>query len=220
MTEHDYPRFAAAMMGLAENYGKTISDEGMAMRFQALAQYPVEAVTAAAMSLMVSRKYTTMPTIADFIEHIGGGAVEDIAEREAGKVVEAVKCAGPWRSVAFDDPVTQAVIEQGYGGWVKLCEELTEDKLGWFRKDFARIYAGYRRQGVQVTGHMAGLAEIDAGSKGGDYNERLVLVGAPQKALRVAASGNAQPVVSLAPGAPSAIAALVHKALPSRHPTP
>jgi hypothetical protein len=76
---------------------------------------------------------------------------------EAGKVLTAIARHGGYASVVFDDPVTQAVIVQAYGSWVKLCEECgVEEPEKWFRKDFAKTWAAYSRQGVQQHGHLPG----------------------------------------------------------------
>lgn len=214
MNEQDKGAFASAMTGLAENFGQSFTKAGLRMRFEALRQYPIEDVQRAAMSLLANRKYTSMPTVADFIEHLSGGPVEDVAEREAGKVLEAIRSVGAWRSVAFDDPVTQAVIEQGHGGWVKLCEEMTDDKLNWFRKDFVRTYASYKRQGVKQPGHLAGLVEIHNGARGLAHREPLALVGNPQQALAIAQTPTERPMITTAEDGPRHIGGALMRAIP------
>ena len=195
MTQHDFDRFSAIMLGIAENYGQSLSPTGISIRFKALASHAVNEVERAAMSLLVCRKYTTMPTIADFLEHMNGGSAEDKAEVEAGKVLWAIGRHGVYASVVFDDAVTQAVIVLGYGGWVKLCSECGPgcergESEKWFRKDFSRTWAAYSRQGVQHTGHLPGLFEITNCSNG--YHSHVdapKLVGDPAKAQAVLESG-------------------------------
>ena len=102
-----------------------------------------------------------MPTVADFLEHMSGGAVEDMAEVEAGKVLAAIGEHGSYASVVFDDPVTQAVIVRAYGGWVKLCAECgAQESEKWFRKDFAKTWAAYSRQGIRQNGCLAHYASL------------------------------------------------------------
>jgi hypothetical protein len=121
MTQADFDRFDALMQGVAECYGQTLSAQGIALRFKLLEPFSLPEVEKAALSIMASRKYTSMPVPADFLEHISGGSAEDKAEVEAGKVLSAIGQHGGYASVVFDDAVTQAVIVQAHGGWPKLC---------------------------------------------------------------------------------------------------
>jgi hypothetical protein len=188
MTERDEARFAALMQGLAENFGVELSPPGIEMRFRCLAAYSIEQVEAMAMSVLSSRKYRGMPTVAEMLEHLGGGSVEDRAEVEAGKVLQAISQHGGYASVCFDDPVTQAVIQAGFGGWRRLCEEQKEADRKWFVKDFAKMYRAYTSQGVQRHGALAGLVEIDNCARG-MAAPKPVLIGDEEKARLVLEHG-------------------------------
>ena len=122
MQEKDKRAFAALMTGLAENYSQSMTPEGIELRFKMLAPYSIAEVEKAAFSLLGTRKYTTMPTVADFLERLGGGSVEDKAEVACSKALEAASVHGAYRSVVFDDPVLQAVINNNFGGWAKFCQ--------------------------------------------------------------------------------------------------
>ena len=191
MTQADFDRFDALIQGVAECYGQTLSAQGVALRFKLLEQFDFAEVQKAALSVMATRKYTSMPTPADFLEHIGGGAAEDKAEVEAGKVLAAIGRHGAYASVVFDDAVTQAVIVQAYGGWPKLCQDCgVEESENWFRKNFAKTWAAYSRQGVKQTGHLPGLFEISNHSNG--FYEHIPApqpVGDPAKARAVLEAG-------------------------------
>ena len=191
MTQADFKAFSSLIQGVAECYGQTLSAQGVILRFALLEQFGYAEVRKAALSIMATRKYTTMPTPADFLEHISGGSAEDKAEVEAGKVLDAIGRHGGYASVVFDDAVTQAVIVQAYGGWVKLCQDCgVEESEHWFRKNFARTWAAYSRQGVKQSGHLPGLFEITNCSNG--YHEHAgppKLVGDPTKARAVLDAG-------------------------------
>ena len=191
MTQADFDRFDALMQGVAECYGQTLSAQGIALRFKLLEPFSLLEVEKAALSIMASRKYTSMPVPADFLEHIGGGSAEDKAEVEAGKVLAAIGKHGAYASVVFDDAVTQAVIVQAYGGWVKLCQDCgVEESEHWFRKNFAKTWAAYSRQGVRQSGHLPGLFEITNRSNGYlEHIEPPKLVGDPAKARAVLEAG-------------------------------
>ena len=185
-------KFAAIMLGVAENYGQTITAEGGNLRFKALQAYPLEEIEAAAMSIMFSRKYTSMPTVADFVEHLGGGSIEDLAEVEAGKALHAIGRVGRYDSVVFDDPTTMAVIRNGYGGWPKLCAECgVEEPERWFRRNFAKMWAAYRRQGVRVYGVLPGAHEM-ANAAGGaaSFIPQPRFIGNEERARNVLAMGS------------------------------
>ena len=191
MTQADFKPFSALIQGIAECYGQSLSAQGIALRFRLLEQFDFADVEKAALSVMATRKYTSMPTPADFLEHIGGGSAEDKAEVEAGKVLDAIGRHGGYASVVFDDAVTQAVIVQAYGGWPKLCADCgVEESEHWFRKNFAKTWAAYSRQGVKQAGHLPGLFEISNHSNG--FYEHIPapkLVGDPAKARAVLEAG-------------------------------
>ena len=123
MTQADFKQFSALIQGVAECYGQSLSAQGIVLRFKLVERFDYAEVEKAALSIMATRKYTSMPTPADFLEHISGGSAEDKAEVEAGKVLAAIGKHGGYTSVVFDDAVTQAVIVQAYGGWPKLCAD-------------------------------------------------------------------------------------------------
>lgn len=191
MTQADFKRFSALIQGVAECYGQSLSAQGVILRFVTLERFEYDEVRQAAIAIIETRKYTTMPTPADFLEHISGGSAEDKAEVEAGKVLQAIGRHGAYSSVVFDDPVTQAVIVQSYGGWPKLCVECgVEETENWFRKNFTKTWAAYSRQGVKQSGHLPGIIEISNYSNG--YHEHIPppkLVGDPGKAKAVLESG-------------------------------
>jgi hypothetical protein len=192
MTDADKKEFLTLMMGVAENFTAQLSKPGIAMRFDALREYPIEQVRETCAAIVRARKFLKMPTVAEFMEFLGGGSAEDIGAVEAAKVLHAVKSIGGYRSVAFDNPVTQAVVEYTFGGWVKLCGELTADTEKWFLKDFVKSYGAYSRQGIQHVGTLAGRTEIGNGARGLAHKAQVALVGDQQKALAIAQSGEGQ----------------------------
>jgi hypothetical protein len=191
MTQADFKKFSALIQGVAECYGQSLSAQGIALRFKLLETFDFAEVQNAAYSVMTTRRYTSMPTPADFLEHISGGSAEDKAEVEAGKVLTAIGRHGAYASVVFDDAVTQAVIVQAYGGWVKLCTDCgpgceNGESEHWFRKNFTKTWAAYSRQGVKHTGHLPGIIEITNCSNGyHDHVDPPKLIGGPAKARAV-----------------------------------
>ena len=194
MTQEDFDRFDALMQGVADCYGQTLTAQGIALRFKMLEQFEFSEVEKAALCIMATRKFTSMPTPADFLEYLGGGSLEDQAEVESGKVLSAIERVGGYNSVVFDDPVTQAVIVQAYGGWPKLCAVCgVEESEHWFRKNFAKTWAAYKRRGVAVFGKLEGRHEI-ANAAGGqrDFIQPPKLIGDPAAARAVLEAGQKQ----------------------------
>ena len=199
MENPDKQAFAEMMVALAENYGQTVTKAGMALRFDALREYDITDVRRAAMSLLRSRKYTSMPTVADFIEHMGGGSAEDKAEAAAGKALRAVAEVGRYASVTFDDPVLMAVIENAWGGWPEFCAAYSGPEVKFVRRELAKTYAAYARQGVRRYGHLSGITENSNGSAG--YLEHIPtprLIGNREEAARVLEAGETQSVLTTA----------------------
>ncbi len=184
MTQADFVAFGNLLQAVAECYGQTLSAQNVALRFRLLEMHDLAQVEHAALSIMATRKYTTMPTPADFLEHIHGGSVEDKAEIEAAKVLESISTYGAYSSVVFDNAVTQAVIVSAYGGWPKICAHCgVEENEHWFRKNFAKTWVAYARQNLKYRGHLAGITEISNNSQGYiDHIPPPVLVGNSAKA--------------------------------------
>lgn len=176
MKNKDAERFAAIMHGLAEDKGVQLSTAGIDLKFEALKQFDIEEIFKAALAMMGNKKFATMPSVADFVEYLGGGSVEDKGMVQAGVVWQAVKKYGGNRTVCFDDPVTQAVIVQGFNGWQKMCEELKEDQQKWFIKDFAKLYGAFGRRGVKEYGALPGRSDPF------DAKGQPAFIGNPQKA--------------------------------------
>lgn len=181
----DYTDFKSRMSLLGEIHNKEISDVLKDAYWIALKQYPDDACRHAFDMAVATCKFFPKP--AELIEIIvgRGGSVEDVAQIEAGKVLDAIKRIGGYQSVCFDDAITQAVIVQGFGGWEKMCSELKSDGEMWFRKDFVKIYGSYSRMGFKITGHLAGRSEISCCSKGIEYGEDIRIIGDIDKANKV-----------------------------------
>lgn len=123
--------------------------------------------------------------------------IEDMTIVEVGKVLEAVRKYGAYSSVVFDNPVTQAVIADTYGGWPRLCAEC--DAKG-FRQEFARVWAAYCRQRVGRFAHLPGTFEIANRSNG--FDEHVPppeLIGYQNKAHSVLKAGQETDVMNSRP---------------------
>ena len=126
--------------------------------WDSLKKYSNEKISAAFAYAVRGMQWFPKPVeLIKYIEN-GPGDVQDIAMIEADKVVNAIKSVGAYESVCFDDPVTMAVIENGWGGWIKMCE-IPEAEVKWFKKDFAKLYVAYSSQNIKQHGHLSGIIE-------------------------------------------------------------
>jgi putative component of membrane protein insertase Oxa1/YidC/SpoIIIJ protein YidD len=121
-------------------------------------------------------------------------------EIEAIKVVNAITDIGPYKSVVFDDPVTQAVIES-YGGWPDVCEECSNrEKTKWFKIHFKNTYRAYARQGIKKFGHLPGTIELQNRINGcEEFIEKPALIGKKENALMVLERGKEDKKKELVP---------------------
>jgi hypothetical protein len=183
----DKKKFSNAFGTLCEIFNKQVSQVFIRVYFQALAPYSIEQVGSIISQAIVSCRFFPKPV--ELIEFITGSPedLSDRAEVEASKVLQAIKYHGVYSSIQFDDTVTSAVIQQGFGGWIKLCEDLYSVNEKWFIRDFIRIYQAYARQSIDYDGHLPGLIEIDNTIKGYDHHiSDPVLIGDSSKFKQIA----------------------------------
>ena len=154
MEKQDIKQFTEIMMGLAENYpGAVLTSNGLKLRFAALKEFPIEQVSGAAVKLIKTHKYNSMPTVGDMINAMGGG--QDKAEIEAGKILDHLHRFGAHKTPAFEDPVT-AYLMGGRWRYFSWASRVQESELKWWTKDFIRAYqahAGDARTGFCLPVH-------------------------------------------------------------------
>ena len=190
--------FLKHFLGLCQLFNVAADELTIKIYFRALRKYTLAEVVQGIDAAI--RQCRFFPKPVELHELIGGSA-EDVGEVEASKVLEAVKQVGAWKSVVFDDAVTAAVVEHGFGGWVKLCSSVSADEEMWFRKDFCRMYGSFSRRGVSYAGTLAGRAAIANEAHFNSHDERVALVGNVAQARALLAAGNAEkktPIVTLA----------------------
>ena len=129
------------MIGIGQNYGVQLESHFLEFMLKALGDYTMGQIEAAALQIVRTRKYTTMPTIADFVEAIEG-KVEDKASVQALLVWGAIRRVGSYSHPVFEDSITgQIVCEMG---WKSICVT-PENQQVWFLRNFAAAYKACRR---------------------------------------------------------------------------
>jgi len=187
MNNSDLNKFSNAFVVLCEIFDKRVSETLTKVYFKALQKFSISEVEKAISSAITSCKF--MPKPVELIELMGGG-IEDVARVQATKVFEAVARVGGYESVCFDDPITMAVIEKGYGGWNRLCNEALDDNRKWDLIEFEKLYKSYHAQDIKKYGHLPGRHEISNNAHGHLDMPKPRLIGDQKKAVEVLTHDN------------------------------
>ena len=136
--------FAGTMYGVAEDFGGTLSDNNLAVRFKALQDYSIDQITQAGTWLLKNRteKFPAVPTTKEFIDVIENLAgrlnSKTAAQIECDKVLKKLKTYGREAMPLFHDEKTKYLMTHRWT-FEKLGMMKDED-LKWFRKDFVEAY--------------------------------------------------------------------------------
>jgi hypothetical protein len=193
MDENDKKQFRAALASLAYNFrNKDYSDLTLQVYWTVLKEYTLDEVTEAMKQLMVKEKF--WPPVATIIEYIHGAPkIQDEAELQAVTVLNAIKYQGSYRSVQFQNPITTAIIQEVYGGWISLCENIREAEQKWFIKEFANYYKQFGKAGKKSTDQLPGRVQHDQITRGcqePDYE--LAQIGGKTIDIKMITAGDAE----------------------------
>ncbi len=187
MNKQDKNKFLELFTGLCEVKNKNFSQVLLSVYFEALKEYSIEDIEKSINNAIKFGKFPVIPQPAELIEYITGGSqsIEDRATIQASIVLRSIRRIGGYTSICFDDSVTNAVIEQAFSGWFKLCSELKESDEKWFLKDFAKIYQSFSRNNIKHNGRLIGREEQVNISNG--YNSKIntVYIGDQEKAKQL-----------------------------------
>ena len=200
MTEADRREFCKLLVGIAELYDKRLTTAAQVLYWDLLKDYELDDIASALKAHTKSPDAGQyLPKPADIIRQLEGDT-ESQAMRAWSKVQEAIGRVGPYRSVVFDDPLIHAVVVE-MGGWIALCEGLTDD-LPFRAREFVKRYRGYRTQRAQprYPPKLVGLIEQHnaAHEVGEDISEPL-LIGDSWRALQVMREGVVGPRLEVGP---------------------
>lgn len=129
--------FTKIMIGLCELYKQQISEFIFDSYYEIFKKYETSAFERAVNLCVKNHKYNSLPKPANILEFLDGTR-EDQAMLAWLKAKEAVKKAGYYESVEFDDPIiSNCIIE--LGGWMGFCSSLV-DELPFVEKRFLELY--------------------------------------------------------------------------------
>jgi hypothetical protein len=191
---NDFKKFASLLAGLGEMYDKEITPMMADMYWDALKEFDYEAVSKAAQLHMKNPEGGQFfPKVADLVRHLSGNNT-DKGMQAWSRVEKAVRTVGPYMSVAFDDPIIHAVI-QDMGGWTGFgnCDEQTE----WpFRQnEFVKRYRAYLNAGGagKYPAVLTGIADMHNRTLGKVSDKDTRLIGDPKHVMAVMLKGQSEP---------------------------
>lgn len=196
MNASEKKRFLTTLTGVADYYGKELSDGVIALYWQGLQQYDIGAVDKAFWDHTQNPDNGQfMPKIAD-ITRAMQGRTQDQAALAWAKVDAAVRRIGTYQDVAFDDPVIHRVIVE-MGGWIWLGNQ-KENEWPFIAKRFESIYRGYKVRG-EFPEHppvLVGIANAH-NQKEGFSSTPPMLIGNESQAKRVMLTGSTKPLIPM-----------------------
>lgn len=157
MQRDDFARFSRLLGAWSEIHSRTLSSAAVALWWQALQRFDIDSIEAAFQRQLTDPDTGQwLPKPADIIRILEGTRV-DRAAVAWGKVLDAIRRAGAWRDVVFEDPVIHLAIED-QGGWPKVCSTSMED-IGYLQHRFCEAYRAHSAQPVTEYPRMlVGLA--------------------------------------------------------------
>lgn len=136
---NDLQRKTAAISGMAENFGKSMSFSLLQIWLKLLAPYPAELVEMAVFRLICEYEYKTLPPFAVLRKYLEPERPEPnlklMAEAEWRNLLEAIGKYGIYKGPPDDLHPTTACVLRLLGGWNTACM-WPEKTLDFKRKDF------------------------------------------------------------------------------------
>jgi hypothetical protein len=168
MDKNDKIRFSEIMMGIADNFGGTISIPGIKSRIQALSEYSLDQIEVAGVWLLKNRTLTfpAMPTVKEFIDAIKAQTQPQIslgsrAEIQADIVHKKLRYEGRNAPIDFQDPITFKLMSERwrYPSWAATVKEA---ELTWWKKDFVKAYEAHGESAEAEAIMIEGPAKLQA----------------------------------------------------------
>lgn len=196
MRDNDKKRFATILTGVADYYGKELSNGVISLYWQGLQQYDIGAVEKALWDHTQNPDNGQfMPKIADLTRAMQG-RTQDQAAIAWSKVDQAVRRVGTYQDVVFDDPIIHRVISD-MGGWIWFGNQ-KEDEWPFVAKNFENRYRGYRirAETPEYSPVLIGMANAYNQKEGFRANPPI-LIGNQNQAKAVMLGGTSAPLLEM-----------------------
>lgn len=95
--------------------------------------------------LLSERVYSNIPSPAEIREYcLGSKTSKHIIA--ADKLRKAITKFGGYSTIVFDDPILHVVIEKRFQGWIKFCNQTTDELNNFLNFEFEECYKAYAGQ--------------------------------------------------------------------------
>jgi len=165
MKSSDKAEFFKYLVGMSDVYRQPLSEAALSIWWEALADYPIEAIRAAMTQYVKTPGKRFAPAIGDVTEILIGSQT-DAALLAWHEVLAAIRDYGHYHSVRFADPLVHHIIT-GMGGWIAVSA-MTNTELPFRAKEFQALYMAHvlRKQELPQIGYLSGAYEIGNGNAG------------------------------------------------------
>ena len=150
--------FAAVMLGIAEVFRATLTEQRIKLYAQALSDLSQEQVeSAAARAIRECRYFPTPRELREFVESVG----DDRALLAWSGFQRAARSVGAWASLVVDDVCAAEALESVFGCWPLYCE-LEGAAVGARRAEFVAAYRAAQRvpRAAVANVTLAGWCEV------------------------------------------------------------
>lgn len=191
MQQTDKAKFSALITDVLAFYKQDVSKFAVSVWWQACEPFDFEQVSKALSAHAVDPDRGQFPPKPADVVKVLAGTKTDRARLAWGKAFDAMQRVGAYQSVAFDDPVIHAVIED-LGGWMKLCRSDMKE-LSFIEHRFCESYRAYAgRPDLSYPAKLIGEYEAINRHEGRKVAPP-VLIGQPDKAKEVLCLGSSGP---------------------------
>lgn len=196
MKQVDFDDLCMVLTSVGELYGKPVGEFAISLWWGALKDYDLKSVQEA-LSRHVRNPDSGqfMPKPADVVRMMQG-STQDLALSAWAKVDKAVRHVGPYKSVAFDDPLIHVVLHE-MGGWTALGHK-TDDDWPFVAREFENRYRGFKARG-EIPPYPPKLVGIsDAHNENEGFKQaQPMLIGDVNKAMQVMQKGTDRPLLGI-----------------------
>ena len=162
MDNSNKKEFATLFYALGEYYDKKVSTELLAMLFDDLIEFDINAVKFGAKAHRQDPKHGTFfPKAADIIRHLQTGklSTENKAELAWAQVMHELRKHGAWGNLELDDKQGIAALK-AFTTWKEFCN-MDASKLTWAKKEFISMYSTYESTPLEfLPSSLPGLADL------------------------------------------------------------
>jgi hypothetical protein len=194
MTKEDEKDFFHLISGIHAFYRQDFSEMLGELWLLLLRPFDLGAISSAFMVHCRNPDNQYPPKPGDIVRLLQG-TTQDVALLAWTAFERAVRCAGIYRDVVFDDKIIHRTV-QDMGGWTKLCEK-DEKEWPFIRNEFVTRYRSYalRTDKYDYPLILHGLAGWQNRLKGYP-SDPPILIGDPVRARQVMDGGSDRPLIS------------------------